>query len=168
MGANLNLLCETKFIVTLKKFFSINREDLLIVGRLWDPNAFHDPALIKDALLSTLKNLNLTYLDLYVLQCPDGEQKFVDTWHEMEKLLDSFGVKSIGVSNFNEEQVKRLLVGACNLPVSNQFECHPYRTENKLSEFCKSRNIAVTVYNPFGSSALLEDPVVSTYSCIFL
>lgn len=139
--------------------FSIHREDLYIVGKLWDPKVFHDPALIKDAILSTLRNLNLTYLDLYVLQCPEGDQ-FVDTWHEMEKLVDNFIVKSIGLSNFSEQQIKHLLVSARCLPVTNQFDCHPYLAQRELSAYCRSKNIAVTVYNPFGSSALLEDPTV--------
>lgn len=78
----------------------------------------------------------------------------------MEKLVDNFIVKSIGVSNFNEEQLKHLLTSARCLPVTNQFDCHPFLTQKKLSEFCRSKNIAVTVYNPFGSSALLEDAQV--------
>lgn len=82
----------------------------------------------------------------------------------MEKLIDNFIVKSIGVSNFNEEQIKRLMTSARVLPVTNQFDCHPYSTQKKLSEFCRSKNIAVTVYNPFGSSNLLEDPQVRSTS----
>lgn len=130
------------------------------MGKLWNPKAFHDPALIKHELLSTLRNLNLTYLDLYVIQCPEGELQFNDTWHEMEKLIDNFIVKSIGVSNFNEEQISHLLTMARCYPVTCQFDCHPYLTQKKLSEFCRSKHIAVTVYNPFGSSTLLEDPQV--------
>lgn len=154
---------------------------MYIVGKLWNPKAFHNPSLIKDELLSTLRNLNLTYLDLYVIQCPEGEN-INDTWHEMEKLIDNFIVKSIGVSNFNEQQITHLLTSArCNwvkknekfgtyydgiilstgTPVTCQFDCHPYLTQTKLSEFCRSKNIAVTVYNPFGSSTLLEDPQVN-------
>lgn len=140
----------------------LNREDLYIVGKLLNPTAFHNPALIKDELLSTLRNLNLTYLDLYVIQCPDSgsDLNFNDTWHEMEKLIDNFIVKSIGVSNFNEDQMHHLLTSARCTPVTCQFDCHPYLTQKKLSDFCRSKNIAVTVYNPFGSSTLLEDPQV--------
>ncbi len=135
---------------------------MYIVGKLWNPKAFHDPTLIKDELLSTLRNLNLTYLDQYVIQCPESgsDLNFNDTWHEMEKLIDNFIVKSIGVSNFNEDQINHLLTSARCTPVTCQFDCHPYLTQKKLSDFCRSKNIAVTVYNPFGSSNLLEDPQV--------
>ncbi|KAJ6641728.1 1,5-anhydro-D-fructose reductase [Pseudolycoriella hygida] len=140
----------------------VKREDLYIVGKLLNPKAFHDPALIKIELLSTLRNLNLTYLDLYVIQSPEGDLQFNDTWHEMEKLVDNFIVKSIGVSNFNEDQINQLLTSARCFPVTCQFDCHPYLTQKKLSDFCRSKHIAVTVYNPFGSSTLLEDPQVES------
>lgn len=136
------------------------REDLYIVGKLWDPKVFHDPALIKDALLKTLRNLNLTYLDSYILQCPEGDLQFFDTWHEMEKLVDNFVVKSIGLSNFNEKQIEHLYTSARCLPVTNQFDCNPYLMQQELCTLCRSKNIAVTVYNPFGSSTLLEDTTV--------
>lgn len=136
-------------------------EDLYIVGKLWDPKVFHDPALIKDALMSTLRNLNLTYLDSYILQCPEGDLQFVDTWHEMEKLVDNFIVKSIGLSNFNEKQIEHLFTSARCLPVTNQFDCNPYQMQQELCGICRSKSVAVTVYNPFGSSELLEDATVN-------
>lgn len=102
-----------RLFLKAKKCVPFSREELYIVGKLWNPKAFHDPALIKGELMSTLRNLNLTYLDLYVIQCPEGEvQNVNDTWHEMEKLIDNFIVKSIGVSNFNEEQISYLLTSA--------------------------------------------------------
>ncbi|KAG4076943.1 hypothetical protein HA402_015930 [Bradysia odoriphaga] len=145
----------------------VKREDLYIVGKLLNPKAFHDAALIKDELLSTLRNLNLTYLDQYVIQCPDGDLNFNDTWHEMEKLIDNFIVKSIGVSNFNENQINHLLTSARCTPVTCQFDCHPYLTQTKLSDFCRSKNIAVTVYNPFGSSNLLDDPQIESIAQMY-
>ncbi|KAG4075412.1 hypothetical protein HA402_015065 [Bradysia odoriphaga] len=141
---------------------TVKREDLYIVGKLWDPKVFHDPALIKDSLLSTLRNLNLTYLDSYILQCPEGDLQFVDTWHEMEKHVDNFVVKSIGLSNFNEKQIDHLYTSARCLPVTNQFDCNPYLLQQELCTLCRSKNLAVTVYNPFGSSSLLEDATIES------
>lgn len=92
----------------------------------------------------------------------------------MEALKATGKVKSIGVSNFTIEQLERLLSVAKIPPAVNQVELHPYFVQSDLIEYCKSKNIALTAYSPFGSPGrpseyqrgetdpmmLLQDPVV--------
>lgn len=162
-------------------------EDLFITSKLW--NTFHRPDLVLPGLQKTLKNLNTPYLDLFLIHWPfaykeegdlfprDSDDKLVfssvdylDTWRELEKAVDAGLVKSIGVSNFNRAQTQRLL-DACRIkPVTNQVECHPYLTQQKLSDYLKSVNVVLTAYSPLGSPnrpwvtkddpVLLEDPKV--------
>lgn len=73
---------------------------------------------------------------------------YLDTWKEMEKLVDHGLVKSIGVSNFNSEQITRVLENCRIKPVTNQVECSPSLNQKKLIEFCKARDITVTAYSP--------------------
>lgn len=95
---------------------------------------------------------------------------YIETWREMEKAVDDGLAKGIGVSNFNRNQVERVLSIARIKPVMNQIECHPYLSQQKLSAFLKEKHIAVTGYSPLGSPnrpwvtandpVLLEDPKV--------
>ncbi|XP_076295973.1 aldo-keto reductase 1B-like [Lasioglossum baleicum] len=146
----------------------VKREDLFITSKLW--NTFHKKELVEPAIKTTLANLGLEYLDLYLIHWPvaykEGEGLFpknaddtvalsnvdyIDTWKGMEDLVAKKLAKNIGISNFNSEQVERLLKN-CNIkPVTNQIECHPYLTQKKLSEFCKKKGILITAYSPLGS-----------------
>ncbi|KAG4078810.1 hypothetical protein HA402_015400 [Bradysia odoriphaga] len=165
----------------------VKREDLYIVSKLW--NTFHRPDLVRGALLQSLKNLNTPYLDLYLVHWPLAHKEdqglfpvddqgnvsysfvdFVDTWKEMEKLVDDGYVKSIGISNFSKAQTERLLSSARIKPVTNQVECHAYLTQTKLSDYLRSKGITITAFAPLGSPArpwlesvepvLLEEPTI--------
>ncbi|XP_071866188.1 aldo-keto reductase 1B-like [Bombus fervidus] len=146
----------------------LKRKDIFITSKLW--NTFHRPDLVEPAIKKTLSNLNLAYLDLYLIHWPmaykEGDTLFprnpdntpilsdvdyIDTWKAMEDLVAKGYVKNIGVSNFNSEQLDRLLKNCTIKPVTNQIECHPYLNQRKLSDFCKERDILVTAYSPLGS-----------------
>uniref|UniRef100_A0A452GKY3 NADP-dependent oxidoreductase domain-containing protein n=1 Tax=Gopherus agassizii TaxID=38772 RepID=A0A452GKY3_9SAUR len=119
-------------------------EELFVISKLWC--TFHEKSLVKGACQKTLAALKLDYLDLYLMLWPMG-------FKAMEELVDAGLAKSIGISNFNCEQIKRLLnkPDLKYKPVNNQIESHPYLPQEELVRYCQSQGMAVTAYCPLGA-----------------
>lgn len=140
--------------------------------QLW--NTFHEPEQVPLAFQTSLDNLNLTYVDLYLLHWPmafdrhqlrdtedeyivthfengtyaPGNVDYVDTWRAMEKLVDGGKVRSIGLANFNSQQIDRILSVAKIRPVVNQVECNILLNQLPLIDFCAKRKIIVQATIP--------------------
>ncbi|XP_063785153.1 prostaglandin-E(2) 9-reductase-like isoform X2 [Pseudophryne corroboree] len=150
---------------------TVRREDLFYTGKLW--STYHTPELVRPALEKSLHNLQLEYMDLFIIHMPlemkpghcpfptdeNGQIIFHntdlrDTWEAMERCQDAGLVRSIGVSNFNRRQLELILnkPGLKYKPVCNQVECHIYLSQRKLLEYCRSHGIVLVGYSLLGSS----------------
>ena len=166
-----------------------DRKELCVVTKL-PPNA-NRAEDVERLLDKQLDNLGLDYLDLYLIHGPMGlkntgddtemfsggddyETDLVALWAGMEKMVEKEKAKTIGVSNFNEKQIERILQSCQIKPANNQIEVHAYFSNTGLVEYCKLKGITVCAYAPLGSPSrgklmqdtahltqnAMEDPVI--------
>lgn len=166
-------------------FQTLKREDVFITSKLW--NTHHQRDAVEVACRQTLADLQLEYLDLYLMHWgvafksgsedkPMGDDGKIltesvsirETWDAMENLVKLGLVKSIGVANFTTMMLHDLLTYATVKPVNNQIELHPYNSQSELVSYCQSQGVAVTAYSPLGgrnpdnpaSPRLFNDPLI--------
>ena len=148
----------------------IPRSELFVVSKLWNDD--HAPGDVAAACRRSLRNLRLEYLDLYLIHWPldwrkgtvlcPGRTPLIETWGAMEKLVDEGLARAIGVSNFDEAQLRDLARDARIQPAVNQVELHPFCQQPELVTACEAMGVAVTAWSPLGKGAraLMENPVL--------
>ncbi|KAL2870699.1 putative aldehyde reductase (AKR1) [Aspergillus lucknowensis] len=152
----------------------LKREDIFITSKLW--NSQHDPAVVEKALDECLAELELDYLDLYLVHWPvafktgddlfpleenspvpegdvviDDSISIVDTWKAMTQLPKS-KARAVGVSNHSVEHIEALIKATGVVPAVNQIERHPVLQSPKLIEYAAKKGIHITAYSAFGNN----------------
>ncbi|XP_047541873.1 uncharacterized protein LOC125074577 [Vanessa atalanta] len=170
---------------------TVTRDELYIISKLW--STFHRRDLVAKACKQSLETMGLEYFDLYLIHNPmsfkEGanpipkianvlqysEHDYLEAWYGIEDLIRKGLVKRGGVSNFNSVQVERVVDKGKIKPVVNQVECHPYLTQQRLDDFCTTRNVKLSCFGVLGSKGTplelksglppaIDDPLVKVMS----
>lgn len=145
----------------------VSRKDLWITSKVW--NDAHGQVI--ESCEQTLKDLQLDYLDLYLVHWPfpnfhpphcdvssrskDARpyihKDYMKTWGQMEMLVKRGLVRHIGTSNMTIPKLKLLLRDASIQPVANEMELHPHFQQPELFKYCVDNHILPIGYSPVGS-----------------
>jgi len=152
----------------------VPRSELFVVSKVW--NDGHKPADVLLSLAQTLKDLQLDYLDLFLIHWPfrnihprgappdfhDPSAKpydhddYMETWHQMERLQQAGLVRQIGTSNMTIPKLERLIRDCYIMPAVNEMELHPTFQQPALFDFCLKHGIQPVGYSPLGSPSRPE------------
>lgn len=132
---------------------NVPREQIFITTKLWNDDQGNAAQAIDDSL----RKLQLSYIDLYLIHSPaHGEASFIEAWKQMEAAVHAGKIHSIGVSNFDINELDVLLKIAHIKPSVNQIESHPFFAHEKLREETINRGIHIEAYSPMAQGAALD------------
>ncbi|QKC95964.1 aldo/keto reductase [Mesorhizobium sp. NZP2298] len=138
----------------------VPRSELFITSKLRNGAHQRDAAL--RAFDDTMKKLGIEQLDLFLIHWPvPSQDKYVEAWKTLVELKQAGRIKSIGVSNFNQDHLERIIGETSVVPVVNQIELHPRFQQRELRHFHARYGIHAESWSPLGSGRLLTDPTIA-------
>lgn len=138
---------------------ALPRKELFITTKLWDD----DQKQPHKALETSLKKLQLDYVDLYLIHWPSPKQdNYVSAWKELLKLREQGLAKSVGVCNFNLPHLQRLLDETNSAPTINQIELHPLLQQRQLRAWNATHHIATESWSPLaqGGEGVFDQRII--------
>ncbi|TIR15182.1 MAG: aldo/keto reductase [Mesorhizobium sp.] len=137
----------------------VPRNELFITSKLRNGAHQRDAAL--RAFDDTMQKLGIDQIDLFLIHWPvPAQNKYVEAWKTLVELKQAGRINSVGVSNFNQDHLERIIGETGVTPVVNQIELHPRFQQRDKRDFHKKHNIHIESWSPLGSGRLLSDPTL--------
>lgn len=135
---------------------NVPRKEIFLVSKVWNDDQGYENTI--KSFNESLKKLDTDYLDLYLVHWPTKLNN--ETWKALESLYKEGKVKSIGVCNFKENHLENLMKNAEIMPMVNQIEIHPKRTQKDIVSYCHKKNIQVVAWGPLSRGKVLSEPIM--------
>lgn len=135
------------------------REELFITSKLRTKDQGYDATL--KSFMGSLDRLGLDYLDLFLIHWPvPKHNRYSDTWKAFVQLQRDGRIRSIGVSNFLQDHLERIIGDSGVVPAVNQIELHPEFQQRDVRAFHSQHNIAIECYSPLGRGQVLGNDII--------
>lgn len=138
----------------------LDRSEVFVTSKL--NNGFHSHDAAISAFDASLAALGFDYLDLFLIHWPlPARDQYVQAWLALEELYAQGRVRAIGVSNFHQQHLRRIVAEGSLVPAVNQIEVHPYLVQDDLRALDTELGIATEAWSPIARGRVLADPVVA-------
>ena len=138
----------------------VPREDIFLTTKLWNSDQGFEKAI--SALDASLERLGTDYVDLYLIHWAKPQQgTYLESWRALIELKKQGKVRSIGVSNFPQAQLREIIADTGVTPAIHQVELHPYFSQEDMRAVHEELGIVTEAWSPLGQGGeLLKDPVI--------
>ncbi len=136
----------------------IPRDELFITTKLWNSDQGTQSAF--DAMDVSLEKLGLDHVDLYLIHWPTPKRDlYLESWLALEQIKERGKTRSIGVSNFQNPHLDRVIAASSTVPAINQIELHPAFQQRDVTTHNRSLGVHIEAWGPLGQGKypLLEE-----------
>jgi 2,5-diketo-D-gluconate reductase A len=139
----------------------LGRDEVFITTKCFNNNHGYDEA--RAACRRSLDRLEMDFVDLYLIHWPvPSRDKYVDTWRAFVDLQKEGLVRSIGVSNFQPDHLRRIIDETGVTPSVNQIELHPYLQQEPLRRLHEELGIVTEAWSPLAQGEVLDDSTITS------
>ena len=138
----------------------LDRDDVFVTTKVWNTDHGYDQTL--RAFDKSTGLLGIEEVDLYLIHWPTpARDVYLDSWRALIRLREEGRARSIGVSNFHDAHLRKIIDETGVIPAINQIELHPWLPQTELRDIDTRLGIKTEAWSPLGSGRLIDDPVIA-------
>ena len=138
----------------------LDRDEVFVTTKVWNTDHGYDETL--RAFDKSTGLLGIDEVDLYLIHWPTPARDiYLDSWRALIRLREEGRARSIGVSNFHEDHLRKIIDETGVIPAINQIELHPWLPQAQMRDVDARLGIKTEAWSPLGSGRLIDDPIIN-------